>query len=528
MTTAGRTKRLVAAASAALMLGGACSWRGTEKSAGPGDGSGSTFDTQLISSLSAFDACDDLLAYLRTEGAKVVGPYGFQNFGGPLAYTDAMPTAGRAVAADSGGAAASEASNPAGAPKQAGVDFSTTNVQEAGVDEPDLVKTDGKRLVTLAAGALQVVDLTGPAPRLAGTLALDAAAGEERGYWNGTEGQLLMVGDRVLVLRSGWAAGPVPMPVDGGPASGIAADVAYPYRSGPPTTKVSVVDVSSGQPKLVDETTFDGNLVAARETKGIARLVLRSDPAGLPFLYPSGGEASLKAAKEANQKIVAESTLEDWLPAYVLGDKDDRRMLSECDHVQRPSKFSGLSSLSVVSFDPADGRPGPGATIFGTGETVYASADNLYITSTVWTDPAAPISASDEAVSSSGAKPDIARPPAKGPGTDIHRFEIADPVRTAYVASGHVEGRLLNSFSMSESNGALRIATTDDVASESSGRRFADQGQGARTDRSRGRIGQGRADLRRPLPRRPRLRRHLPADRSALRDRPLGAGRSRR
>jgi uncharacterized secreted protein with C-terminal beta-propeller domain len=41
-------------------------------------------------------------------------------------------------------------------------------------------------------------------------------------------------------------------------------------------------------------------------------------------------------------------------------------------------------------------------------------------------------------------------------------------VRTTYLASGRVKGRLLNSFSMSEHAGDLRVATTDDAVQESS------------------------------------------------------------
>ena len=46
---------------------------------------------------------------------------------------------------------------PVAAP-EAGEDHSTTNVQEGGVDEPDTVKTDGRRLFVVAGGSLHVVD----------------------------------------------------------------------------------------------------------------------------------------------------------------------------------------------------------------------------------------------------------------------------------------------------------------------------------------------------------------------------------
>ena len=44
--------------------------------------------------------------------------------------------------------------------------------------------------------------------------------------------------------------------------------------------------------------------------------------------------------------------------------------------------------------------------------------------------------------------------------TSIHRFDISDPDRTGYAASGAVPGSLLNQFSLSEDKGVLRTATT--------------------------------------------------------------------
>src|SRR5919106_1249093 len=74
-------------------------------------------------------------------------------------------------------------------PKQ-GVDFSGTNVQEEGVDEPDMVKTDGNTLYAVGNGRLNAVDVRTPTPRLLDTLQLDARLSHE----------LLLHGDRLLVL----------------------------------------------------------------------------------------------------------------------------------------------------------------------------------------------------------------------------------------------------------------------------------------------------------------------------------------
>ncbi len=421
---------------AVVVLGSACSRTPDRPEARPPGGTGDPLriDPELIASLEAFSACDDLLDYLHTEGAKLVGPYGFG--GGAVGFpVDAMARG-----------AATSASPPTtvAEPSAADPDHSSTNVQEEGVDEPDLVKTDGQRLVTWGQGQLRVVDLTGDAPRLAASLPIDDE--------DGSDAQLLLTRDRVLVLR---AVQPQPVPmyrpspagdqaVRGG---GISAPV--PYQAGPARTRVTAVDVSDpGAPHVVETVTLDGSLVAARMVEGVARLVLRSGPVDLPFLFPSGSEASVKVAEEANHRVVAESTLDDWLPGFTVGE-GRRQRLTDCDDVRRPDVFSGVGMLTVVSVDASDPRPGPGASVLGAGDTVYASAAHLYVTSSAWTPSGA---RADSLVTDS---------------TEVHRFDISDGVRTRYEASGRVTGRLLSSYSLSEDGEDLRVATTDESTQES-------------------------------------------------------------
>ena len=57
--------------------------------------------------------------------------------------------------------------------KEAAPTYSTTNVQEEGVDEPDVVKTDGVTIFTVVGQTLYAVAASGPgAPRIVGSLAL--------------------------------------------------------------------------------------------------------------------------------------------------------------------------------------------------------------------------------------------------------------------------------------------------------------------------------------------------------------------
>ena len=73
-------------------------------------------------------------------------------------------------------------------------DTSQTNVQEAGVDEPDIVKTDGRVIWALEGGRLNAVDARAARPRLLSSLDLSSHAPDA----------LLRSGDRMLVLGSGF------------------------------------------------------------------------------------------------------------------------------------------------------------------------------------------------------------------------------------------------------------------------------------------------------------------------------------
>ena len=120
--------------------------------------------------LTAFGSCGQLLGYAKGQMKRFVGPYGYGGLP-PGVVETAVPAAGARAAA----------------PVQ-GVDFSGTNVQEEGVDEPDLVKTNGKTLFAVANGSLRAVDVSGLRPRLLDSLPLERALSHE----------LLLHGDRLL------------------------------------------------------------------------------------------------------------------------------------------------------------------------------------------------------------------------------------------------------------------------------------------------------------------------------------------
>ncbi len=378
------------------------------------------------SRLHPFDSCNEFLDYVKKHALERVGPYGLNGYGGyPIAFEE--------VAMDMAAGEARAETTPSAAVK--GVDYSGTNVQVAGVDEPDLVKTDGERIFVVAQGQLHWIDVSGT-PEIVASLPLE-----------GWGQQLFLSGDRLLVMTSGGGYGIEPM-------VGVARDSIAP---GYETQRVVLteVDVSdSDSMEAVSTLMLDGSILSSRMADGTIRIVVRSGPNGFDWAYPEGSGIRAEAkAVEANKKLIEESTLENWVPWYIQrdhrsGTTSDGPVLG-CDQVGHPDEFSGLSMLSILSIDLADGlEPGNSIGLLAEGQTIYASHDNLYVATSPWM--AWPATRWEEQ-----DKDDALT-------TQLHMFDISNPDTAIYVASGEVEGVLHSQWSMDEYEGTLRVVTTDE------------------------------------------------------------------
>ena len=371
-----------------------------------------------------FDACESFLDYVISHAVDLVGPYGL---GSPFYPYFALDGAARAE----------ESAAPTTA---AGQDFSNTNVQVLGVDEPDMVKTDGKRIVVLSEGMLIVADVTGPKPVVTGRLQIG-----DFGVQN-----MFLSGDKALLFGAG-SMPVVPLAeVDDAADTRIAPYPGpYPYS---PTVQLIEVDLS-GEPEVVRTMTIDGSFISARMVDDTVRLVLTSSPVGFEWTYPTGsGLQAEREATDANREIIERSRPENWIPYYLVtdanGEVTGEGTLFPCNRATHPEEFSGLDMLSIVTIDVSAGLDVVDATgTLATGQTVYASAESLYVATQDWQTWQWGMSAIPE------DRPDEIR-------TDIHKFDISSKVVTNYVASGGVEGYLLNQFSMDEHDGLLRVAST--------------------------------------------------------------------
>jgi uncharacterized secreted protein with C-terminal beta-propeller domain len=365
--------------------------------------------------LVAYDSCDAAMSSLKAAARSVVGPYAGLP-AGRLPSSALGTLQGGAI-----GAAAPVAR--AGTAPMPGLDYSGTNTHEQGVDEPDLVKTDGHRIVTVTNGVLRVVDVA--TRRVSGELSLV-------GNVSGQPEELLLYGDRVLVLMPAMQAQPVANRPD---RQTNGSDLVF-------------VDLSGPRPRTAGRLTVDGSVLDARQVGGVARIVVRSAPR-LQFPYDQTGSEAEQIA--ANQKVIDNATADDWLPRYSLS-IDGRTTVGrvDCQQVSRPTHYSGTTMLTVYTLDLGRSglTPGEPATVVADGEIVYGTGTSLYI-------------ASDDRWLGAGWRGGGLRA-APSARTELYKFDVSRPRRPVFVASGEVPGWLVNQYALSEYQGALRVVTTTD------------------------------------------------------------------
>ncbi len=278
-----------------------------------------------------------------------------------------------------------------------------------------MVKTDGRRIVVVTDSTLRVISPDGV---VTGTLALA-----------GADHRLLMRGDRVLAIATKGASAET---IVGRP---VAPEVA-PQAS---ITIVTEIDISAA-PKVLRTMEVEGRFIDARQNGAVARLVIDSVPE--PIIPADGGSLETEVAKAGVSRFLAKTTLKSKISGRTF-----RRKLAPCDAVTHPARFSGLDVLAILTIDLDQGmysldRDG----VMAGAQVVYGSSGSLYVASRRYV----------RALELGGEAPDGLR-------TEIHRFDVSDPTKTVYRATGTVPGFILNNYALSEHNGDLRVASTEEA-----------------------------------------------------------------
>jgi len=381
-------------------------------------GSGVAAPASLQLGPQAFGSCSSLIAYARGHFAATGGipDPPVAALGTPAVTSSSSSSSHSATPSLASSAAATTGGGTSSSPS-----YSTTNDQEPGVDEPDIVKTDGSTIFAIAQNTLYAVDVSSGTPRLVDSLDLGSG---------GYGAQLLLSGTTLIVISG---EGPIAYATTGeGPVAQAASTpaIAYsPYFYGGRTVLTEVVVQDPSAMSVTQTMTVDGRFVDARQNGATARIIVSSAPEGI---Y----EPQLR------------TTASGWVPAWQYrNDRTGRhynRLVAPCDTIQRPAQFSGLGMLTILTLNLGDGlSTAQSDSLMADAQVVYGSQDSLYVATQGWLNPLTPYAELPTAQT-----------------TVIDRFDVTDPDRTSFVASGEVPGYLLNQFSLSEYNGYLRVATT--------------------------------------------------------------------
>lgn len=348
-------------------------------------------------------------------------------------------------------------------------DYSTTNLQVAGVDEADFIKNDGSYIYILSDDEFLIIDAW--PPQDANIISAVEIEGIPR--------KLFVANDRALIFSS----------LD------YLDDRDYSFRSDSECTygyncdftgdnrklKITVFDISDRlNPVLVREIRFGGSYINSRRIGFTVYTVVFSpayfapdleywpeiyDWCESPWRYngyfnffgeqPTMEEllVAFEELKEKNRKIIEDSTISDWLPSIrdtiygpggIVTDDD---LFYDCTSFYDTDKPDNKSFITIVSMDMDSLEELNQQTIFAYPGAVYASSSALYISSIQEYE-------SDKKWyfdKSSGIQE----------ASTVHKFRLqSDPPDTVYAGSGVVKGKVLNQFSMDEYKGYLRIATT--------------------------------------------------------------------
>ncbi len=315
---------------------------------------------------------------------------------------------------------------------------SGTNTQEAGVDEPDIVKADAAgRLYVLTGQDLRIFDGYPPAgisDRPITTLAL----GSDDGAFYPYELLLDDAGDRLVALGASYSG-----------------------NSGQAVAKV--IDISTPTaPAIVRSISVDGYPLTVRSVDGRIHRVSRFDSPVPGWFYDGGDPLVTKreeyqqaqasgdeaAAAEARAAIrdeignrVSAAGADDFLPRQRIteagGGITDNQLA--CERISHPEVTTAMGLALVDSFN-IDGSGAAVSGIVNNSYLVYGSTRNLYLVQSSLGWFFAPEQVEESA---------------------IYRLALSEDGPAVYRALGKVDGSVNTSYQLSEYEGALRVSSTE-------------------------------------------------------------------
>lgn len=293
-------------------------------------------------------------------------------------------------------------------------DYSKTNTQVQGVDEADIVKTDGTYIYYLTNEKLTIINTENTSQmKEMSTIKFDETFTPEEIFLNN---------DKIIVIGKRYEYDKTERKI------GIDEDFLYPNYMDKTYTSAKLYNVKDKtNPTLERTVEVEGDYLTARMIGSNVYI------ASNKYMY---------YAYICNTYKSTELNEDDFKPHYLDTATSNETKSINFDCIYYIPEFEDTNYLNIVAFNITNNQEANVESYLGAGEEIYASKENLYVTKT---------------------KYDYERKNKTSITTEIYKFNLNN-ANCTFAKAGDVPGSVLNQFSMDECNGYFRIATTDSTS----------------------------------------------------------------
>lgn len=293
-------------------------------------------------------------------------------------------------------------------------DYSKTNTQVQGVDEADIVKTDGTYIYYLTNEKLTIINTENASQmKEMSTIKFDETFTPE---------ELFLNNDKLIVIGTRYEYDKTERKI------GIDEDYLYPNYMDKTYTSAKLYNVKDKiNPTLERTVEVEGDYLTARMIDSNVYI------ASNKYMY---------YAYICNTYKSTELNEDDFKPHYLDTATSNETKSINFDCIYYIPEFEDTNYLNIVAFNITNNQEANVESYLGAGEEIYASKENLYVTKT---------------------KYDYEKNNKTSITTEIYKFNLNN-ANCTFAKAGDVPGSVLNQFSMDECNGYFRIATTDSTS----------------------------------------------------------------
>ena len=295
-----------------------------------------------------------------------------------------------------------------------GSDYSKTNIQVEGVDEADIVKTDGDYIYYSTGNKLVIVNASDPTN-------LQIVSEIEYEKENIKSAEIFINNNKLVIIGQKRV-------YEANQNKEIYYDLAY--KSSDLYTIAKVYNIENkDNPQYEREVQIEGDYLSSRMIgENIYFMANKYIYCNLPAEYSKENvDEDEYKPKYLDTNISEELNCKEFADIYYFPDSEEN------------------SYLNIAGFDINNNEPANIESYLGAGEEIYSSENNLYITKVKY-------EYKNNIMYGYYDNYDI--------NTYIYKFKL-EGAKINYTNVGSVPGEVLNQFSMDEKDGYFRIATTD-------------------------------------------------------------------